>query len=503
MVCGAWGDYDRDGDLDLYVGRAGGSGDTPSGALVDRLYANNGDGTFSHASGPTSLIFVTQTATATVSWADLTDDGNLDLFVGSADAGVGSVLLEQQLYLDPNDPTGTTVHTFVESSTRLPSSPASLDEIIGATWRDLNNDGHLDLLLAGRGSGENGTRILWNDGSGSLTSTSEIDGGLSSLSAAVFDMDLDGGTDVLVARPTPAISPAVFRNNQDGSLGTASSFEDFTGMSGLASANEVRAIQAADIAGPSNSPDGDEDLYLGRPSSTQEFFFQNAPGDVDVPTNRWLKVELSSDHSNNVDGIGATVHVQAGTLEQTQIVDGGSGVGSQNPSTLVFGLGDTSSDAIVTVTWPDGYTQVSTVLNVNLDSTLPIADDHDPSLDASSVLARGVGYPGGGTDWVFEWDTDYICDPQLTQINIRGTGGRFCTGPDFGSGTIVTAQTAEVSIQMEPKPGGGYVHRLIWDNQPCGLACTYEYKVYSAVKSGVGEWSPTWKQFSTSVCISR
>ena len=74
----AWGDYNNDGLLDLYVARIG----AKVGASAARLYRNNGDGTFSDATQEAGLRTGANTQSAV--WGDYDNDGFLDLFVTNA-----------------------------------------------------------------------------------------------------------------------------------------------------------------------------------------------------------------------------------------------------------------------------------------------------------------------------------------------------------------------------------------------------------------------------------
>ena len=123
----AWGDYDNDGDLDLFV-----TGYTGS-AYFGRIYRNNGNDQFSD-SGVTSIVAGASGAPA---WADFDNDGDLDLFFAgfTGDTGTGQ---SSRLYRNTNGAftniTGINLTAMSECS---------------AAWADYDNDGSLDLLMAG------------------------------------------------------------------------------------------------------------------------------------------------------------------------------------------------------------------------------------------------------------------------------------------------------------------------------------------------------------------
>ena len=127
----AWGDYDNDGDLDLVF--AGNSND----GWISRIYRNDA-GTFTDANaGLLGLIW------SSAAWGDYDNDGDLDLMI----AGYDPVAQVHRSILYRNDG-----GTFVDSG-------AAFHNVILGTvsWADYDNDGDLDLLVAGN---ENGLDVV-------------------------------------------------------------------------------------------------------------------------------------------------------------------------------------------------------------------------------------------------------------------------------------------------------------------------------------------------------
>src|SRR5205085_11172946 len=77
---GAWGDYDNDGDLDLYVTMGVVTEPTEGTTLIPSiLYRNNGDGTFTDVTVETGTSNIS--GALGVTWGDYDNDGYLDLYV--------------------------------------------------------------------------------------------------------------------------------------------------------------------------------------------------------------------------------------------------------------------------------------------------------------------------------------------------------------------------------------------------------------------------------------
>jgi hypothetical protein len=144
----AWGDYDNDGFLDLVIANQGGQN--------EHLYRNKGDGTFTRIlTGP---IPTSGASSATSAWGDYDNDGKLDLAVSHAQTNADSVML-----LFHNEGGG--------NFTRVTSFPTIGPGESGMDWGDYDNDGDLDLLgyRWAAGSSEVNALVFRNDGNGSFT----------------------------------------------------------------------------------------------------------------------------------------------------------------------------------------------------------------------------------------------------------------------------------------------------------------------------------------------
>ncbi len=210
----AWGDYDRDGDLDLLA-----TGINTAAALTLQVYENVG-GSDRLASGFT----LPGVRDGDVDWGDYDNDGDLDFVVCGTDDHDRPVSLLYQ-----NDV--ATGGGFVRRDAGLVAVASC-----SAQWGDYDTDGDLDLLLTGIADPQAFvTRLYRNDGDGNFAA---LDAGLKGLlfaSAAWGDYDADGDLDILLsgARLTPFIMEGeikIYRNDSgsftDISDGLVGSFEN-------------------------------------------------------------------------------------------------------------------------------------------------------------------------------------------------------------------------------------------------------------------------------------
>jgi hypothetical protein len=133
-------DFNQDGTLDLFIGNGGyhdyvGSDED----LEDHLYLNDGNGKLLKSPFPT-YKFSTGTAQA----IDINLDGALDLFIGAKlIPGKYPQIVESKILL--NDGKGS----FTEQSTDFLPSESKLGILTSSAQMDLNEDGFLDLIIAG------------------------------------------------------------------------------------------------------------------------------------------------------------------------------------------------------------------------------------------------------------------------------------------------------------------------------------------------------------------
>lgn len=332
----AWADYNLDGYLDFYSPLA--SATTP-----DALYRNNRNGTFSNVADSAGVNHqISGISEQAIHWGDYNKDGYPDLFIGS---------LTGQSYFHPNNGNGT----FGESGAALGFQGTAR----GVQWVDFNNDGLWDLSVAGyAGTTTIPVKLFRNNGNGTFTdvaATAGITDGVISWGVTWADYDNDGYEDLFVNVFGQSTSCLLYKNNGNGT------FTNVTSAAGLTGLTALSAIWG-DYDG-----DGDMDLYTSGTGSTGNHLFKN---NADT-TNKWLKVNLVGTTANR-SGVGAQIEVYAGSLRMMREVNTGVGYRSQNMLTPHFGLGtNTRADSIV-VRWPNQQHTRTVTRNVNARQVITI-----------------------------------------------------------------------------------------------------------------------------------
>ncbi|MEW6754880.1 MAG: CRTAC1 family protein [Candidatus Latescibacterota bacterium] len=395
-----WGDFDNDGDLDVFVASGacgpfcGGGGPSPNHLL------RNDRGRYLEVTRAAGLVDSLPTDNAL--WLDYDRDGLLDLYTGNLWQGIDDDLnpandsestLRNKLYRNQGD--GTFADVTARAGLDLQLDPLRGGSNGGMTAADLNDDGWPDLYLGVYG---NPNRLFLNDGRGGFrdATTPEIGDRGAAFDVTVGDIDNDGDLDLFQAAGGSVLRS--FRSLLLLNLG-GGQFADITESAGRAGPLTARELQNARFGDLDN--DGDLDLLTGWPHllylNDGTGFFTEATagsriagdpgflalGDYDrdgfldacfglLPVlgtsafgglyrnqgagNYWLEVELVGLRSNR-QGIGARVIATAGSRRQTREVLSGQGY-SQDEVMAHFGLGERTQVDELEVRWPSGQVDV-------------------------------------------------------------------------------------------------------------------------------------------------
>jgi len=170
-----WTDFDNDGDLDLYIAKCRQGVNNPADPRrINALYVNDGNGNFTEAAGAANLKIGAQSWTA--DFADIDNDGDMDCFITNHD--VPSMLLL-------NDGTGIFTDITNGSGVNVGGLP------IQGIFRDMDNDGWIDILVAGTID-----YLFKNNGNNTFTEVPGLFNNNQMESFAVGDLNHDGLLDI-------------------------------------------------------------------------------------------------------------------------------------------------------------------------------------------------------------------------------------------------------------------------------------------------------------------
>jgi hypothetical protein len=430
----AIGDYNNDGYEDIFV----------AGVYRNTLYHNNGDGTFTDVTEKSGLAQIDQEYgplwSVGAAWVDVDNDGLLDLFVvnymkwnvnheppcsfeGKAEYCHPKFYKElpNQLFLNLGN--GTFKDISAESGIRahpgkgmgvgvadydgdgLPDIFVSNDKLfnflfhnqgnarfeevafeagvalpehgnlisgMGVDFKDLNNDGYPDIVIAAL---DNETfPVFRNDGKGGFVEVTSRSGmtalsnPMAGYSPNIADFDNDGWKDIFISRghvqsPNMAGRSQIDQPNTVFRNLAGSKFSALTGEAGFSALPPRRHRGSA--VGDFNH-DGKLDVVVTALSAPAEIWMNDSPDG-----NHWLELALQGTKSSR-DGIGAKIKIVAGGRTQFDQVSYAGGYASSSAGPVHFGLGPARMAEEIEIRWPSGARQV--LKNIPADQVVRIQE---------------------------------------------------------------------------------------------------------------------------------
>jgi hypothetical protein len=409
-MAGSAADYDRDGDLDLYVLNYG----------PNVFYRNNGDGTFTDVTAEAGLSDPLWSVSAP--WLDYDGDGDLDLYVANYleyDEGAFRDFYAAQGYPGPLAYKGQPDHLYRNNGdgtfTDVTTEAGLLDpdgRAMSAIAVDLDQDGDQDIYVANDAM----PSAYWvNDGRGSFTDQALIQGvafgeggqGASSMGPTVGDIDRNGLLDIWI--PDMAYG-CLLEQREEGLFSDVTAEANlavicgqYTGWgSGLVDFDNDGYLDVYVANGNAHHLYTEEDV-LAHNDRTGHFldvakdagdYFQTKSvgrgaafadydndGDIDVlvanlgasprllrndtkNANHWLTVVPLLPNGETV-AVGATVTVTVGPIHSIHPVHGVFGYLSASDPRPHFGLGAADRADRVEIRWPDGQEQLLEAVPAN------------------------------------------------------------------------------------------------------------------------------------------
>ncbi|MGH9785064.1 MAG: CRTAC1 family protein, partial [Terriglobia bacterium] len=304
------GDLDDDGDPDIYL--AGDYG-------TDRVYFNNGDGTFRDATEAAIGFDTKKGMNAEI--ADYNNDGRLDIYV----TNITDEYMKECNMLWHNNGDGT--------FTDLSKETGTCDTLWGwaAKFADFDNDGWLDLFAV------NGLRSA----------------GKENYIPVLFQMIATPNVDFSNLDNWPAIGEMTWSGYQKKKLFrnlAGDLFREMAASAGVDNDLDGRGVGVADF-----DNDGRLDFYQTN-ADQPALLYRN----VTEPTGNWIELKLTGTKSNR-DAIGSRIVVRAGSKSWIREVDGGNGYAGQSTAHMHVGLGALDKVDSVEIRWPSGQKETVTV----------------------------------------------------------------------------------------------------------------------------------------------
>jgi hypothetical protein len=362
----SFGDYDNDGDLDLFL-----SNKDDAKIIPNQLYRNNGNGTFTDVSFTAGISSVGHLSFCSA-FFDYDNDGFLDIYISNDRFANTNILYK-------NNGNGT----FTDVSTASGAGVAA--NAMSTTIDDYNYDGFLDIYVTNT---IEGNHLLKNNGDGTFTDLATPTGTIFNSigwGANFFDADNDTDLDLYVSSMI---------NDPNSGLLTTGFYQCNTGYSYVISStagfvNDTNTSFSNAIGDINN--DGYQDFIVANQAPENHSLWRNTGG-----TNNWIKVKLDGILSNKA-GIGSRIKATINGHEMYRYVLCGEAFLGQNSATEIFGIGTDTTIDMLEVFWSSGITDTYT--NLTSNQLLTVTEGSTLGINEENAEKFSV-YPNPASDYI-------------------------------------------------------------------------------------------------------
>lgn len=354
----SWGDYDKDGFLDVYICNY--SFSLAEGTPEDKnhLYRNNGDGTFADVTEEAGVAGNVDLSFQSV-WLDYDRDSWPDLYV------INDKISPNRLYRNLGN------GSFEEMTE---NGSAIVIDAMTASVADYNRDGILDIYCTNTQAGNallQGVEGGFFEDVAIATNTILYD---YTWGSCWFDMDNDTDLDMYICESEALAfnSPNyLYRNNGSASGYT---FEDASELLLEDNLSDAYVVASGDL-----EDDGHIDIVVHNRAPYNLTFWRN-----NGTENNYVKIELEGDVSNR-DAVGSWIELWVDGQSYLRHTHLGEQYLAQNSFKQHFGLGTADQIDSLHVVWPSGWTDSFYELTVNTTHQIKEGDSVVPQILADQT----------------------------------------------------------------------------------------------------------------------
>ncbi len=459
-------DYDKDGNIDLFIARWFEDYDrntTSAGILMK----GNGDGTFTNVSQQAGITQREPMYGCGV--VDWNNDGWPDIATAPYCRTGG------QLWKNNGDGTFTNVAAEVNYNAHYMQGDNGQNLCMWSSVpADFDNDGDMDfffsLVHGGLDANEGRSTIFVNEGAANsykLSPNRDLtpratprSTHLGDYDASWFDLDNDGLEDIVMMQGQymPSTDRIYIFHQQPGHT-----FKDITPTLQLINdtTKDVHLTEVFDY-----DLDGDDDILFCRNGQPRTLnIIENKKGQ----DNHWIGIQLIAPEGVNKSSIGARIYLWSNGVQRMREVYAGRGNGSgQQPFALLFGLGESNIVDSIKVYWPDVNQSVTSLTHPDVDRYVTIGPEvngnggyTDPVRIVKRDKERQINlkiYPNPVKDFVLLQMSD---NREMKKVELYDATGRWLRNYE---GSMLSSRGASF-IPLYGLPVGSYYLKITTENQ--------------------------------------